>query len=306
MNVCLSLFGFLRAFGNLGTRPNESTRFVSITMVDTAEPGPPPGFFFVGSDDDDATTMSVDDLVVPSGNHDQSSPTSLPQTPSSDCQSRPSSLQEKLFLDDSDDDGLVPIDSLKRLQSAMETDSDVDIVQEGPASSTISSPLVKRNPDSSPPQKKHRKSLIPQAVPLAGHFPTYFGEFLVPNAWSTVSGKGYVKQEEEIYVRREQEECESMSAKSKLKGSSKKPTKMKQVTLSSMLKKQPQKATKKKTDTIVRLVNKNRIGAFPHEFTMFTTYNPTQNLAGCLQRLRGGYRNCLSSVCFILPICSQF
>ena len=274
-------------------------------MVDTAAPGgPPPGLFFVGSDDEDATTMSVD-LVGPSGNHDQSSP-SLPQTPSSDCQSRPSPLQEKLFFDDSDDDGLVPIDSLKRLQSALETDSDVDIVQEGHASSTINSPLVKRNPDSSPPQKKHRKSLMPQADTLIGHSPAYFGEFLVPNAWSTVSGNGYVKQEEEIYVRREQEDCESTPAKSKLKGSSKKPTKMKQVTLSSMLKKQPQKATKKKIDTIVRLVNKNRTGAFPYELTMSATYNPTQNLADCPQRLRGGYRNCLSLVCSILPICSQF
>ncbi len=234
-------------------------------MVDTVEPGgPPPGLFFAGSDDEDATTMSVDDLVVPSGNRDQSSP-SLPSTPrSSDCLSRSSPLQEKLFLDNSDDDGPVPIDSLKRLQSALESDSDVEIVQEGPGPSTINSLLVKRNPDSSPPQKKHRTSLRAQADPFVGYFPAYFGELLVPNAWSTVSGKGYVKQEEEIHVQREQEECESMPAKSKLKGSSKKSTNMKQVTLSSMLKKQSQKATKKKTGTIVRLVNKNGIGMFPY------------------------------------------
>lgn len=245
------------------------------TMVVVVEDEPPPGLFFAGSDDEDehsSVTMSIDDVP---GN--RSSPC-LPQTPMTSSP-RLSSPHGKLFLDDSDDENLLPgrpMHFMKRSQSMMQDSSEVGVLkleQSTPSDGVNSkdellslplSPTPKRGLSDNAPQKRRRISPKPQATHLTTvHFPAYVGEMLVPNAWSTVSGKGYVKPNENISVKRDEDE-ESKPAKPRLvKGASTKKSKhKKQMTLTSMLKTPSQKAPKKKTDTIVRLVNERNVGVY--------------------------------------------
>jgi DNA repair protein RAD5 len=251
-----------------------TSRVATATMDVVAGDQPPPALFFAGSDDEDersSVAMSMDDLPV---NH--SSP-SLPQTP---ITSSPPP-NEKLFLDDSDDENLLlegPMRSVKRSQSTMQESSHVEVFELEQLTRRDSKSRV--NPeDKSPlrplslmpegsssyvlPQKKRRMLPKLQATqPLTTvHF---LGEVLVPNAWSTVSGKGYVKPNENFSVRRDEDE-ESKPAKSKLANGASvaKKANHKQMTLTSMLKTQSQKLSKKKKkDTIVRLVNEHDVGAY--------------------------------------------
>lgn len=252
-----------------------TSRIATATMDVIAEDRPPPTLFFAGSDDEDersSVAMSMDDVPI---NH--SSP-SLPQTP---ITSSPPP-NEKLFLDDSDDENLLlegPTYSIKRSQSTMQESSGVEVFeleQSTPRSDSKSRVNSKDKsllrplslmPEGSlsyvSPQKKRR--MLPKlqaAQPLTTvHF---LGEVLVPNAWSTVSGKGYVKPNQIISVRRDEDE-DSKPAKSKLANGASvaKKSNHKQMTLTSMLKTQSQKLSKKKKkDTIVRLVNEYNVGAY--------------------------------------------
>lgn len=87
----------------------------------------------------------------------------------------------------------------------------------------------------------------------------YIGEFIVPNAWSSVSGHGYVMKNEEVYLKRinasESKEVKS-TAKGAIKGGKG------QLSIANMLKGQPSKASsrQKKVDNIVYIVNKNGSG----------------------------------------------
>jgi hypothetical protein len=77
------------------------------------------------------------------------------------------------------------------------------------------------------------------------------------HAWSNVSGKGYIKINEEVKIMREPQESKKSGAdtKSKKTGDGKK-----QMSLTAMLK-QPAKTSKnKKTDNIVRLYNSRGFG----------------------------------------------
>jgi len=257
-------------------------------MADTNIPeGPPPGLFFAGSDDEDeqeGAAMALDDGPQPSDENLNSSPSS-PQTPRTSS-SRSSLPREQLFLASSDDenDAYAPTASPSKNRPPMDENSDIEILDESDISrmagasksssssrATPLSPTPKKEPAQRALPKKRRLSVeeqapLPQAI--TRFQPTYLGEVVVPNAWSNVSGKGYVKLNESILVQREQEDDHRLST-SKSKASNgasvkKKADGKKQLTLATMLKSQPQKSTKKKkTDTIVRLVNKKGFGTCP-------------------------------------------
>ena len=230
---------------------------------------PPAGSFFASPDDEDDATMAIDGA-------DRSSP-SVPQTPktSSAFSSPP---QEKLFLDDSDDEIVIPEEdflTLKRSQAVMMEDtSDVEIVEQtskadhnpGESSSHLPPSLVsQKSSDLKKAQKKRRLSpQVEEAQPLSGLLPAYLGEVLIPNAWSTISGRGYVKANDIIHVKRDHDEESTVRSKSKSSqnvNSKKKSDKKKQVTLTSMIVAQHQKVAKKKRlDTIVRLVTEDGVG----------------------------------------------
>ncbi|THV06582.1 hypothetical protein K435DRAFT_645293 [Dendrothele bispora CBS 962.96] len=110
-------------------------------------------------------------------------------------------------------------------------------------------------PDSKPPPtKKRRVSPVPSNNQNI-EFPVYIGEVVIPNAWSNVSGKGYVKINDTIRIEREEDEGSKVASTSNNKGKKTDDKKgKKQMSITAMFKPQPMKRSKKKEDTIVRLV----------------------------------------------------
>jgi DNA repair protein RAD5 len=252
---------------------------------------PPPGLFFAGSDDDDdieeADAMSitdvdqVDDAVL----NPRSSPSGhqSPQTSSS----RSSPMIQRLFLDDEDeDDNGIPIEvdvevpnAKKRQATEPDSDSDIEIIEkpttfhervknEKSTAKASNASSSKRTSESPPVAKKRRLSPpqpeVTHQSAVEDFSPTYIGEVLIPNAWSNVSGKGYVKPNDHVIVKRDADDPGPAPSKSKVANRSNEKMKSdgkKQITLATMLKSQPPKAAKKKKgDTIVRLVNKKGFG----------------------------------------------
>ncbi|CAA7268072.1 unnamed protein product [Cyclocybe aegerita] len=241
-------------------------------------PGSPPAPFFAGSDDDEDFAMSED------ASHAGPSSASLPQTPRTGASSARSSPPPPLFLHDSDveKEDSMPVDlpsSSKHPPLMEDNDSDIEIVEQPreqkSSNDTQSSASACAHPNAhSPPatniSKKRRLSADP-LPPSKASFPrTYLGELLVPNAWSNVSGKGYVKPNDTVLVKRDKEEhiSKPSTAKPKPGNGKKKSDGKKQITLATMLKPQPAKPSKKKkADSIVRLVNSKgfEFGRLPTE-----------------------------------------
>jgi len=247
---------------------------------------PPPGLFFAGSDEEeegeDVTMQSAGDEVVPNFRLGRMSESpSLPCTPQRSS-SAPSSHFPKLFLDD--DDEIMSVESepsvpTKRQAMVMEdSDSDIEVIEKSTDSrsginnkTTVDTMPLSSTPEQKPlspaPVAKKRRFSSPQQIstelPGDNSMLAYLGEVVVPNAWSNVSGRGYVTANESVMIYRERQGTQpskpnpttSVNDKNKTNGK-------KQVTLTSMLKSQPPKKVnkKKKTDTIVRLVNNKGIG----------------------------------------------
>jgi hypothetical protein len=118
--------GRLRAFGK--RREVEALRLdASLSTMDEVctQNSPPSDSFFAGPDEEGDAAMAIDDTDA------RSSP-SVPQTPKT-FSSHSSPPQEKLFLDDSDDEVVITEDfpTLKRSQAVMMEDtSDVEIVEQ--------------------------------------------------------------------------------------------------------------------------------------------------------------------------------
>jgi DNA repair protein RAD5 len=130
--------------------------------------------------------------------------------------------------------------------------------------SSVPSSLKQKIPTPVPPSKKPRTN--PPSSSVDSFPPTYLGEILVPNAWSNISGKGYIKNGDRITLHRDEENSlnpvkgsKDVSTKGTKKGDGKK-----QVSITSMLKPRPIKNNekKKKSDTIVSLLNSRGNGAF--------------------------------------------
>lgn len=216
---------------------------------------PPSGLFFAGSDDEETDVVMEEHETVATS-------------------SRASSPRSSLFLPDSDEDEITsdallfspPFSKKRIIPEHDDSDNDVEIqlldpptshratsthsVDEAPSHSPI--PIAKPPKSTLPPTKKRRLSVT--HTPPSDFPPTYLGEIMVPNAWSNVSGKGYVKPNESIQILREEQE-ENKPGPSKLLGKKKGDNK-KQLSLTAMLKAQPAKPSKKKkNDNIVRILN---------------------------------------------------
>ncbi|KAF9453887.1 hypothetical protein P691DRAFT_564475 [Macrolepiota fuliginosa MF-IS2] len=133
-----------------------------------------------------------------------------------------------------------------------------------------------------PPTKKRRISPAAESRPQSSSRPApiYLGDILVGNAWSTVSGKGYVKLGESVVIQRDGPSDGypgSKPQKGKTSDKARKATGKKQVTLTSMLKPSIAKPARRKVDTVVRVVNHRGFGIISLDFQ---------------QRWPPGYRSC--------------
>lgn len=277
----MGLFGsmwFERVFGisdDSSTRRHSSRR-VQMEDIDMQDASPP-GLFFAGSDEEDQSPVADYTLKSPT-----LPPASSPRTSAS----RSSPPHHLLFLEDSDDDNSMymspkpsTFDEETKLPIVIkDEDPDFQIVKHShdPTESksnhhscpTSLSPTLNQKILSSGPVAKKRRILPPEdefAPNLAAtkFLPTYLGEVIIPNAWSNVSGKGYVKPNETVLVKREGQDVPRAST-SKPKSTTVPSGKKKQISIATMLKSQPAKtfksAKKKNMDNIVRLVNKKGFG----------------------------------------------
>jgi len=108
-----------------------------------------------------------------------------------------------------------------------------------------------------PPEKKRKLSPTLEMHPQTSLFcPTYLGDVLIENAWSTASGKGYVKSGDSVIIQKDEPATPS-SSRSRSQRPIKKIGDKQQVTITSMIKLQK---TKKKADTVVRILNQRGFG----------------------------------------------
>ncbi|KAH9949377.1 SNF2 family N-terminal domain-containing protein [Amylocystis lapponica] len=192
-----------------------------------------------------------------------------------------------LFFADSDDDDDMPnapprpfqIRSSILGEDAIDEDIEPLVFEEVPRASSVSS--LSSGPDNrpsspvssleyiEPPAKKRRLSPpAPTEAPSLQFNSAYLGSFLVGNAWSTVSGTGYVKPGDGIcIVRDSQEDVPPPKAKKAKVQDTKGKGGKKQLSLTTMLKAQPQKPAKKKQDLVVRLTNQGgfEFGRLPQD-----------------------------------------
>jgi len=217
--------------------------------------GPPEGLFFAGSDDEEEDALMG----------------AAPETPP--ASSRASSPPAALFIPGSDDEDLVesimtPVKQKRRLSPpGDESDGVVETMARNGKDRAPSIPSVGKisaipelspeKPSVSPPPPLKKRRMSPHN-PLPPIFqPTYLGDILVPNAWSNVSGKGYVSPNDSIEIKRDEE----TNSKSGSATQGKKKDNKKQISLTAMLKSKPAKSSKRnKADNIVRLFNNRGFG----------------------------------------------
>ncbi|KAJ3570626.1 hypothetical protein NP233_g4279 [Leucocoprinus birnbaumii] len=214
-------------------------------MSDTS----PPGLFFASSDDEDAVAS-----LGPAGEESshESEPTLLlsdnPQTPAK------SPASSALFLPASDDEeGTISLQSTQNnaRKPIVTDDDDIQILDVPPPIHPEIKPerTTKELPGEEPPAKRRKLSPdFPSHSPTSSFHSTYVGDILIENAWSTASGKGYVKIGEPVLIQRD--ELHSLASESGTRKTIKKTGGKRQATITSMMKIQPAKAAKKKVDTV--------------------------------------------------------
>jgi DNA repair protein RAD5 len=224
----------------------------------------PPGLFFAGSDDEDELIPPVHTV------HEDSSHDAEPRLPSDDPHTPAKSpASSTLFLPASDEETeetRIPSPPWPENKSTVTgDDNDVEIPEATPLPASVLPETAYKSASDEylgePPAKKRRIFPAPASCSqISSHFlPTYLGDILVENAWSTVSGKGYVKAGEPLLIQRD--EIHSVSSSSKAHKGAKKTGGKKQVSITSMLKPQPAaRATKKRVDTVVRISNQRGSG----------------------------------------------
>ncbi|KAG5643141.1 hypothetical protein DXG03_001531 [Asterophora parasitica] len=251
---------------------------------------PPSGLFFAGSDDDsEDVPMERADSPAATTSGASSPPTlflpdSDEEDPLENVAPSPLPVKRKLLLpddDDNDDDDNIrlPSDPITYRRG-----SSVRSVKAEPLAKSAS-PTPQPAKKDGPPPKKRRVSPLP-AASTPDFPPTYLGEVLVPNAWSNVSGKGYIKRNEPIKIHRDDQEevkpgptKQSAAAQGKKKAGSGK----KQMSLMTMLKPQPSRAKKKvKGDTIVRILNARGTGASSVHANLLNSTDPKNTEFGRL------------------------
>ncbi|KAK2461535.1 hypothetical protein APHAL10511_005998 [Amanita phalloides] len=216
-----------------------------------------------------------------------------------------------LFISDSDDEDVsrlgeqLPI--LKRKFGINNSDYvAVDVSPSSPPSDDL--PVLDPYPfpvNEALPTKKRRLD-----NENAASNPMFIGEFVVPNAWSSVSGSGYVSRNDEVYLKRIKS-AESGQAKSNVRKTVKDGEK-KQLSIATMLKGQPAKSSsrQKKTDNVVHVVNKSgsefarlpiKISAWIARLLDFGIMEFRGIMTDCPDRLSTGASLILTLKAYILP-----
>ncbi|KAK7058564.1 DNA helicase rad5 [Paramarasmius palmivorus] len=247
---------------------------------------PPPGLFFADSDDEEDVRMDSSGAIA-------QEPTNGSKLFLSDSEDEDIAMDTRQEIMSKPDKGkereseneveLMDVGELPRASSpgssmsehiSISSESDVELSPPPPplprkAEEDIKPPAAKKRRISPAPASASTSTSLPQMDSV--HFPAYIGEFLVPNAWSTVSGKGYVKRNVIVNITRDEDEG-STKVSSSSKNANGKPRKgsddkkkqgKKQMSIASMMKAKPTKPSKKKTDTIVRLANQRGFGECP-------------------------------------------
>lgn len=195
------------------------------------------------------------------------------------------SRSEPLFLEDSEDDEplypAAPSSSSKGKRPITEElyDSDIEVssVADVPRASSASSfsdrvsvsppPITEKKKEKRSPEKppvKKQKLSHPPGLPTVEldvnlFTATYIGEFVVPNAWSNVSGK-YIKRNDIVRIERDQKDGSQPNSSEKKGKPTTKGNGKKQLSIATMFKPQPVQLSKRKADSIVRLLTSRGFG----------------------------------------------
>ncbi|KAK0465497.1 P-loop containing nucleoside triphosphate hydrolase protein [Desarmillaria tabescens] len=205
------------------------------------------------------------------------------------------SRSEPLFLEDSEDDEplypTAPSASSKgkrpMIKEPCDSDIEVSSVADVPRASSVSSfsdrvsvsppPVTGKSKEKRSPEKppiKKRKISHPSGLPaveldITLFKATYIGEFVVPNAWSNVSGKGYVKRNDIVRIERDQKDRSQSTPGEKKEKPTMKGNGKKQLSIATMFRPQPVQPSRKKGDSIVRLLNSRGLefGRLPQDIS---------------------------------------
>jgi hypothetical protein len=232
-----------------------AVNYNSFAMADTY--GPPPDFF--ASDDESDVGESTPAETIPSEPE-----LAGPSIPSSQTSNENLVAYNPLFLPDEEDADHrgVPVERLRSVSIRPDANpgyptDDVDMSDVfGIPLEKESKPSVNRRSEEVFQPKKRRKLSPPSEFSFTSAF---LGSVVVANAWSTVKGKGYIKNGDPIFVEwdrlRQEEELPKKSAK-------KKPVqkKGKQLKITALIKPRQDNFKKKKQNDIVRLTNKGGFG----------------------------------------------
>jgi len=216
--------------------------------------GPPPDFF--ASDDESDPGGATPAETVPS----EPELAAGPSIPSSQASNESLVADNPLFLPDEEDaDYLdVPVERLRSVSirpDARPVD-DVDMSDVfGTPRVGGSKPATRRQPEEVFQPNKRRKLSPPSGPEFASAF---MGNIVVANAWSTVKGKGYVKNGDPILVEWDKLKQEDDAPR---KNNKKQPQKKgKQLTITALMKPRQDNFKRKKQNDIVRLTNRGGFG----------------------------------------------
>lgn len=217
-------------------------------------PTPPPDFFASDDESDAGKTTAAD--TVPSEPE-----LADPSIPSSQTSNEDPAADNPLFLPDEEDFDYVYIPSERLRSVSVRPDAnpvdDMDMADIfGIHQAGGSKPATKRPPEEILQPNKRRKFSPPPDSDFASAF---LGSIVVANAWSTVKGKGYIKNGDPILVEWDRLKQEDPPRK----GDKKKPLQKrgKQLTITALMKPRQDNFKKKKQNDIVRLTNKGGFGS---------------------------------------------
>ncbi|TFK70420.1 hypothetical protein BDN72DRAFT_838861 [Pluteus cervinus] len=220
-------------------------------MSDGPLDGPPPGLFFAGSDDDEPAPVEASQKVEVQNVPRQG--LFLPDSDDDEERVFPKDFKGKgAPIEDGQESDLPDFEELPRASSPSSAGDHVSISSSSPPPQPVD--LFSSNKGAGPSKKRKLSPEISLSTPQATES-MYIGEVLVTNAFSNVSGKGYIKPNEVVQVKREDQDDQGTS--STPSNPAPPPKKTKQLTLRAMMPTRPAKASNKKTkvDTIVRLYN---------------------------------------------------
>ena len=221
------------------------------TVADAS--GPPPDFF--ASDGESEVGATTPAETVPS------EPEPASGIPSSQTSNEDPAADNPLFLPDEEDVDYsdTPVERLRLVSTRPDANpaDDVDMSEVfGIPQAGGSKPAPKRQREEvSQPNKRRR--LSPPSDP--DFVSAFLGSIVVANAWSTVKGKGYIKNGDPILV-----EWDTLKQEDDVprKGNKKRPLqkKGKQLTITALMKPRQDNFKRKKQNDIVRLTNKGGFG----------------------------------------------